>query len=345
MPAKVVNWSGEKKVNLALQGGGSHGAFTWGVLDAILADGRLDIEAISGTSAGAMNAVALTQGYLDGGREGARKTLEAFWSSVCEESALSVPQRELFDRFFGQFNFDYNPFQTWMNFFNSVASPYQFNPLNVNPLRDHLDKIVDFEKVRKCKQIKLFIAATNVQSGKVAIFDRAMLTADHIMASACLPLLFQAVEIDGESYWDGGFMGNPALFPLYHETTASDIIIVQINPIERKQTPVSNNDIHNRMNEISFNSALLGELRAIDFVNRLIDAGRVDSDEYISLFLHRIGGGDELAMYSDASRMDTRWSLLTALRDSGRKAAKDWLKENYSSIGKNGTLNMALDAE
>lgn len=345
MCANVIDWNGKKKVNLALQGGGSHGAFTWGVLDAILEDGRLDIEAISGTSAGAINAVALTQGYLEDGRDGARATLEKFWSSVCESSYLTGPQQEIFDRFFGNWRYDNSSFQTWVNFVSRISSPYQFNPLDINPLRAHLETIIDFEKVRACEDIKLFIAATNVHTGKVAVFERQVLTPDHVMASACLPNLFQAVVIDKVPYWDGGYMGNPVLFPLYHSSSATDIIIVQINPIVRTQTPRTINDIQNRMNEITFNSALLGELRAIDFVNRLIGAGRVEDDEYVSLLLHRIGGDDDITMFTEASRLNTRWSFLTKLRDIGRDAAQEWLKKNYRNVGSHGTLDLQLDPE
>ncbi|MGE3247153.1 MAG: patatin-like phospholipase family protein [Beijerinckiaceae bacterium] len=338
--SKSINWDGEKKINLALQGGGSHGAFTWGVLDALLEDGRLDIEAISGTSAGAMNAVAFAQGYLEGGRSGARKTLETFWASICEESALTGAQRQLFDQFFGGWAFDFSPFQTWINFMTQVASPYQFNPLNINPLREHVEKIIDFDKVRACDKIRLFIAATNVNSGRIAIFEGKTLTVDHLMASACLPTIFQAVKIDGEAYWDGGYMGNPALFPLFYNSSSEDIVIVQINPISRPQTPETANDIQNRLNEITFNSALMGELRAIDFVNRLIAQGAISHDKYANPRMHRIGGTDEFAMFSAATKFDTRWSFLTHLRDLGRSAAKAWLEENYDAIGAKGTLNL-----
>ncbi|MDP4593659.1 MAG: patatin-like phospholipase family protein [Beijerinckiaceae bacterium] len=334
-----IDWTGEKKVNLALQGGGSHGAFTWGVLDAILEDGRLDIEAISGTSAGAMNAVAFVQGYMEGGRDGARATLEKFWSSVCEESSLTSTQRDLFDRFFGQFNYDNSPFQTWINFVSQISSPYQLNPLNINPLRDHLESIVDFKKVRACKAIKLFIAATNVHTGRITVFERDTLTADQVMASACLPTMFQAVEIDGVPYWDGGFIGNPALFPLFYKASSEDIIIVQVNPVERKQTPQTANDIQNRINEITFNSALMGELRAVDFVNRLVESGNLSHKDYKHPLVHRIGG-DEASMYSAASKMDTRWPFLQQLRDEGRKATQHWLKDNYENIGVKGTLDL-----
>ncbi|MBN9080166.1 MAG: patatin [Rhizobiales bacterium 62-17] len=331
-----------KTVSLALQGGGSHGAFTWGVLDSILEDGRIEIEAITGTSAGAMNAVALAHGYLEGGRDGARATLEKFWSAVCDESGLNTAQRDIFDKMFASWTFDSSPVQAWMNFWSSFSSPYQFNPLNINPLRDHLTSIVDFDKLRASDGIKLFIGATNVHTGRIAIFDKKILTPDHLLASACLPTLFQAVEIDGVPYWDGGYMGNPALFPLFYNTQSPDIIIVQINPIERMVTPKTSRDIQNRLNEITFNGALLGELRAVYFVNRLFDEGVLGPPRYKRPFIHRIDGADETAIFSAASKMDARWSFLVQLRDIGRKVAKTWLDEHFDKIGKEGTLDLRL---
>jgi len=344
-----------KQVNLALQGGGSHGAFTWGVLDALLEDGRLEIEAITGTSAGAMNAVALAQGLMDGGRDGARAKLEAFWTAIASDSAVSSAQRDLIDRFFGSFHFDhggfgassmaapgFSPWRAWMKAAAQFTSPYQLNPLNINPLRDLIDRLVDFERVRACEQIKLFIAATHVHTGRIAVFERDILTADHVMASACLPLLFQAVEIDGAPYWDGGYMGNPALFPLFYNTSAADIVIVQINPIVREETPRSINDIQNRINEITFNSALLGELRAINFVNRLIDQGRLSPEEYKHPLVHRIEGGEVMDALAADTRLNTRMSFLLGLRDAGRQAALDWLDRHYESIGVRGTLDLRM---
>lgn len=355
---EAINWRGRKKINLALQGGGSHGAFTWGVLDEILRDGRLDIEAITGTSAGAMNGVALLQGYLEGGRDGARQRLEEFWRAICEDSALSSAQREMVDALFGAWTFEGSPFQAWLDFMSSLASPYSLNPLNINPLREVVENIIDFEKVRACAQMKLFIAATNVHTGHVAVFERENLTVEHLLASACLPQVFQAVEIDGVPYWDGGYMGNPALFPLFYESATPDILIVQVNPIERKMTPKSPRDIQNRLNEITFNGALLAELRAIDFVSRLIDEGKLHRatgaignlirrgqhrhEAYMRPLVHRIDGADEIAGYSASSKFNTRWDFLTELRDVGRKAAAAWLERNFDRIGVEGTLDLRL---
>ena len=336
-----IDWTGRKKVNLALQGGGAHGAFTWGVLDRILEDGRLDIEAIRGASAGAMNAVVFCEGYLEGGREGARRSLEAFWRSVSSESAFSPIQRQVFETFFKGWNLQATPAYWWLDLLTHYASPYEFNPLNINPLRDHLVKMVDFDKVRACHEIKLFIAATNVHSGKISVFERDTLTVDHVMASACLPFLFQAVEIDGVPHWDGGYMGNPALFPLFYQSACPDIVIVQVNPIARNNTPRTARDIQDRINEISFNGALMGELRSIDFVSRLVDEGKLSRERYMRPIMHRIGG-DALHEFGASSKMDTNWPFLQRLRDIGRAAATQWLDASYDKIGVESTLDTRM---
>jgi NTE family protein len=342
MAAHAGAWTGEKRISLALQGGGSHGAFTWGVLDAILEDGRLDIEAITGTSAGAMNAVVLAQGMLENGRDGARQRLEDFWRSISDESALPGPVRGIVDQFFGAWPLAANPFQPFLDAVSHYASPYAINPLNINPLRDHLVRVVDFEKVQACKQIKLFVAATNVETGHVAIFERPGLTVDHVLASACLPMIFQAVEIDGAPYWDGGYLGNPAIFPLFYKTACPDIMIVQINPIQREGVPRTAAEIQNRLNEITFNGAMMGELRAIDFVNRLVDSGKLSRDAYMRPFMHRIDGAEPLKAFDSASRLSTKWSFLQELRDIGRAAAKSWLVAHYDEIGVRATLDLRM---
>ncbi|MDB5641603.1 MAG: Patatin [Hyphomicrobiales bacterium] len=342
MAKRMSHWTGEKRISLALQGGGSHGAFTWGVLDAILEDGRLDIDAITGTSAGAMNAVVLAQGMLEKGREGARERLSDFWRSISDESSLPAPVRGIIDQFFGAWPLDANPFQPFLDAVSHYASPYTINPLNINPLRDHLLRVVDFEKVQACREIQLFVAATNVESGHVAIFERPHLTVDHVLASACLPMVFQAVEIDGVPYWDGGYMGNPAIFPLFYKTACPDIMIVQINPIQRKGVPRSAAEIQNRLNEITFNGAMMGELRAIDFVNRLVDAGKLSRDDYMRPYMHRIDGADPLKQFNSASRLSTKWSFLQELRDIGSAAAKSWLAVHYDAIGERGTLDLRM---
>ena len=329
-----------KRINLALQGGGSHGAFTWGALDALLEDERLEIEGISGSSAGAMNAAVLAAGLQAGGREAARNKLHEFWLSVSAEGALPAPERPLFDLWLRSWQAVFSP-QRWADALADVASPYAFNPLNVNPLRDHLVGVVDFAALRRGVSPKLFIAATNVRSGRGEIFRREILTADHVMASACLPRLFQSVVIAGVPYWDGGYAGNPPLWPLFYETDCRDAIIVQINPIERPEIPQTPLDITSRLNEITFNAPLLAELRAADFVARLIEEGALTGKGYRRELLHRIGGDGELEAFGAETKYDVNWTFLKTLRDLGRKATKAWLIENFDSIGVRSTLDIA----
>ncbi len=332
----------EKTVSLALQGGGAHGAFTWGVLDAVLEDGRLAIEALSGTSAGAINAVVLSEGWIEGGIDGARTKLEAFWRAISVDGKYGGSDRSLIDTMLGAWGNSAGtpPGMLWFELFSKVASPYDVNPLNINPLRGVISDLIDFDKVRACDGVKLFIAATNVRSGKIRVFKRPELTADHLMASACLPMVFQAVEIGKDAYWDGGYMGNPALFPLFYEAECDDILLVQINPLERKTLPTRARDIQDRLNEITFNASLLRELRAVDFVNRLVDAGKLPTDEYKRVLMHRIDGGKALGELTSSSRLNAEWDFLLRLRDIGRKAAKRWLKRHYGAIGSEGTLDL-----
>lgn len=332
--------SATKAINLALQGGGAHGAFTWGVLDRLLEDKRLTFEAISGTSAGAMNAVVLAAGMGRNGTSGAREALHDFWSAVSQGAQSSPIRRTPIDVLMGNWSLDTSPGLIMFDLISRLVSPYDFNPLNINPLKDVLEGIVDFEMVRKSTDLKLFISATNVHSGRARVFHCHELTADVIMASACLPYVFQAVEIDGESYWDGGYMGNPVLYPFFYECDSADILLVQINPIERSETPTSARDILNRMNEITFNSSLIKELRSIEFVTRLIDGGKLDGKEYMRARMHRIDGEDHLKPINASSKMNAEWDFLTHLRDSGRETADQWLDENFDSIGKESTLDL-----
>lgn len=330
-----------KPINLALQGGGAHGAFTWGVLDAILAEERLEIRAISGTSAGAMNAVALVEGYADGGREGARKQLRSFWERVANRARYSPIQRSLFDRLFGHWNIENTPGFLWLDWLSKVSSPYETNPLDLNPLRDVLAAEINFEKVRACTAIKLFIAATNVHTGRVTIFDQSTLTGAHVLASTCLPRFFQAVEIDGVPYWDGGYVGNPALFPLYGQGGTDDLLLIQITQIKRKSTPKSVQGIEDRLNEITFNAALLGELRAIEFVQRLLDQKAISADKYRRVRIHRLDADAVLGDLQASTKINAEQDFIELLFKRGHKAGKAWLKENFDAIGHHGTLDLA----
>ena len=306
-----------KRINLALQGGGSHGAYTWGALDAILEDARLEIVGVSGASAGAMNAVVMASGLVSGGTEGAREKLERFWRTIARDAAPVLIAGAV-----------------------DASSPYLFNPFNINPVTAALAEIVDFAGLRRGGEPKLFIAATNARSGKGAMFRREVLTANHVMASATLPHLFQAAIIEGEPYWDGGYSGNPPLWPLFQETDCRDAIIVQINPIERREIPRTAEAISNRVNEITFNASLLAELAAVENTRKLVELGHLPADLFPAQRLHRIGGDGKLEGYPADTKFDVSWAFLQTLRDLGRASAKHWLSAHFADIGERQTLDM-----
>lgn len=327
----------EKMVSLALQGGGAHGSFTWGVLDALIEDGRLGFEAVSGASAGAMNAVVLIDGWLEGGPDGARTALERFWREVSLDGDFWPAQRSALNGLLGLWK-DNPVAEFWARVLK--PSPYLSNPLNINPLRKTLAAHVDFERLRRADTANVFVSATNVWSGKLTVFPRESLTVDHLMASACLPTVFQAVEIDGVPYWDGGYLGNPPLYPLYRGAETRDLVLIQINPVERRETPRSPQEIQDRLNEITFNGNLLRELRAIDFVEGLIDEGILGQGDYRPLLVHRIDGTGALDAYQASSKSDARWRVFEHLRNLGREAAQAWLAESYDAIGHRCTLDL-----
>ncbi|MBY0355027.1 MAG: patatin-like phospholipase family protein [Rickettsiales bacterium] len=333
-----------KTVNLALQGGGSHGAFAWGVLDYLLEDGRLDIEGISATSAGAMNAVVLAQGLLEGNKEHAREALERFWRKVSDVAAGFNPMRYMpdFSSHTGHNEpmIEQSPFYQMADFMTRVFSPYQLNPFNLNPLKTILDDAIDFEAIRKHSSIKLNICATNVETCKVRIFETKEISAEAVLASACLPFMFQSVEIDGEFFWDGGYIGNPAIFPLIYNCDSHDVVIVHINPIVRKGVPTSASEILNRLNEVSFNSSLMREMRAIAFVSKLIDDKKVKASDMKQMYIHSIRSDEEMSHHSAPSKMNTDWHFLCHLRDEGRLTAKQWLDKNYDKIGKESSVDI-----
>ena len=329
-----------KLINLALQGGGSHGAFTWGVLDRILEDDRLEIEAISGTSAGAMNAVVVAHGMMVDGKEGARAALREFWRAVSDAGSTSPFQRSWLDIMTGNWSLDHSPSYLMMDVMSKLVSPYEFNPLDINPLRDLLNKHVDFELVRNCKSLKVLISATNVETGRVRIFDSDTLTSEMVMASACLPFMFHAVEIDGDAYWDGGYAGNPVLFPFYNTSKSRDIAVIQINPVIRKGVPKNARDIMNRVNEITFNNSLLKEFRAINFVSKLIEDGLLDEDEYKRIFVHVIEADEALLPLNASSKVNVEWAFLEHLFEIGRSTAEQWIVDNIDDLGKKSTVDI-----
>ena len=328
-----------KLINLALQGGGAHGAFSWGVLDRLLEDPRVEIEAITGASAGAMNAVALAAGFADGDREEARASLRRFWDGVLDEARSSPLRRSPIETLLGGWNLDTSPAYVMFDLVTRLASPYDLNPLNVNPLRELVVQLVDFDRVRKSK-VKVFISATNVETGRAHVWDKKELTADHVIASACLPWLFQAVEINGVPYWDGGFTGNPALWPLFEECQTDDVVLVQINPIKRAGAPTTARDIINRVNEITFNASLLHDLRAVDFVTRLIEAGRLEGTGYRRMLVHAISDEKTLSALGASSKFNVEPDFIDMLFGHGREAAENWLRTSFRHVGTKSTVNI-----
>ncbi len=336
---------GGKSINLALQGGGAHGAFTWGVLDYLLEDGRLKVDGISGTSAGAVNAVMLADGLRTGADE-ARKRLADFWRATSLGGDLPAMQRAVLNRLFSLLPSQGSPTLDWLTAWSRHLSPYDVNPLNINPLKDLIERFVDFEALRADPR-QLFIAATNVQTGRLHIFGRDKISAEAVMASACLPAVFRAVEIDGVSYWDGGYLGNPVLYPFFRSTATEDVLIVQINPLMRKKIPTSTREIMSRVNEITFNSALMAELRAIEFVNRQIDQGRLPRgtrpDEYRQIKVHRIvleGLGER---FSTSSKLRNDFESFELLRKLGQRAARRFLDAHYADIGVQSSVDLKAE--
>jgi len=332
--------SNHKVVNLALQGGGAHGAFTWGVLDRLLEDGRITFEGVSATSAGAMNAAVLGYGLRDGDREEARRALAEFWRRISEAGRWSPLQPSALDRVTHNHSLGSSPVFAAFDLLSRLLSPYQWNPFNYNPLRQVLESVVDFERLCRGSTIKLFLSATNVRTGKVKVFQPNELSADAVLASGCLPFMFHAVEIDGEHYWDGGYMGNPAIYPLIYHCESRDVIIVHVNPIERNDVPTTAPEILNRINEISFNSSLMREMRAIAFVTKLIDEGQVKNGSLHRILIHAIDAEDFMRDLGISSKLNPDWEFLTHLRDLGRERAGAWLEGNFDRINRRSTVDI-----
>jgi NTE family protein len=324
-----------KPINLALQGGGAHGAFAWGVLDRLLEDGRIAIEAISATSAGAMNAAVLAYGFAIGGADGARAKLEEFWRETSRAGELYSPVRSFpWEKWLNGHSMEQSPSFAMFEAMTRVFSPYQLNPFDFNPLRDVLVRVIDFDRLCRCNETtRLYISAANVRTGKIRVFHNQEMSPDAILASACLPYIFKAVEIDGEHYWDGGYMGNPAIFPLIYHSKSKDVVLIHINPIERAKLPTTSSEIFNRINEISFNSSLMREMRAIAFVTKLIDDGALDKAKYNRMLIHAVRADADMSALSVASKLNPDWDFLCHLRDVGRNRAAEWLGANFDKIG------------
>ena len=333
---KTKNKKKRKDLDLAIQGGGAHGAITWGVLDKFLESGLFNIKGISATSAGSMNAVVLAQGMLEGGEERARELLYEFWHAMSDYGKMFDITRptplDLLLKPYIKVPLNYYLFSSITNLF----SPYQFNPYNFHPIKEVLKKIINIESLKHPDAIDLFICATNIQTGKIKIFYKDNLTIESLLASACLPKLFQAVEIDGEHYWDGGYLGNPAIFPLIYYTKTTDIVILHSVPIVRDEIPTTVAEID------SFNSSLMREMRAIAFVSRLVEEGWLKKeyqDKLKKLNIHCVREDENLKKFSLATVFSPDWDFLITLRDMGRKSAEIWIEENYDSIGKRTSID------
>jgi NTE family protein len=325
-------------IDLALQGGGSHGAFTWGVLDRLLEEPWLKIEGISGTSAGAMNAAVLADGWTEGGAESARAALDGYWRRVSRAAALSPFQRSPFDRLMGRWTLDTSPAYVAFDLVTRVLSPYDLNLPGFNPLRVILADSIDFDRLKQAP-MKLFVTATSVRTGRGRIFRNAEITPDVLLASACLPTLFQAIEIDGELYWDGGYAGNPTITPLVRETDAHDSILVQINPRERTEPPRSAAEILNRLNEISFNSPLMKELRMIALLRQVADPGHGEGARWAGMRMHGIKS-DRLAEFGASSKLNGEWTFVSLLKEEGRRCADEFLSAHGDDLGRRSTADL-----
>ncbi|MGS2744219.1 patatin-like phospholipase family protein [Halomonas sp. LS-001] len=329
-----------KHIDLALQGGGSHGALTWGVLDRLLENERLKIVGVSGTSAGAMNSVVLADGLHRGGREGAREALHDFWRGVSDAARFSPIQPGFWDLLMGNNSLDNSPTYLMFESLSQLVAPEKLNPLGINPLRDLVCKLVDFERVNACLSAKVYVTATNVRTGRAKVFSQPDISVDTVMASACLPYMFPAVEIDGEAYWDGGYSGNPALFPLVDDQDCQDLVVVQVNPFERQKKPESARDITNRINEITFNTSLVKELRSIQLLQQLIDGEGLEVERYRSMRIHLIHAEQEVEKLSASSKMNAQWHFVSSLFHQGRNWADQWLEANFDALGERSTFDL-----
>ncbi len=340
--------SNKIRLNLALQGGGAHGAFTWGVLDRLLDDEDIEVAAISGTSAGAMNGAAFKSGWLEGGREGARENLNWLWQQLgaIQETPMTqwmlafAPSAAVLGR-----AFEYSLGNAVADAAARFASPYAWGPFWDNPLRNVAERF-HYEAVCAADGPRLFVGATNVQTGKIRVFSGDEITPDAILASACLPTLFQAVEIENpatgesEAYWDGGYTGNPALFPLFAPDLPDDVLIVNINPLERAGVPTTPQQIHNRINEISFNSSLLRELRAIAFVKRLLKDGSLNRGSMKDVLVHMIADDALMNELSVATKLAPGPVLLSRLKAAGRVAADGFLAAHKGDLNQRSTVDL-----
>ncbi|HSU62341.1 MAG TPA: patatin-like phospholipase family protein [Burkholderiales bacterium] len=331
----------KKTINVALQGGGSHGAFAWGVLDRLLEEPGIGIEGVVGTSSGAMNAAVAAYGLTIGGNDGARAKLAEFWCAISEAAQPYLLQPSWLDRSRNLGSLDHSPGYLFMDMLSRFFSPYELNPMNHNPLRDVLSKVIDFDALRASSKVKLFTCAANVLTGRLRVFERHEQSADTVLASACLPSMFQAVEVNGEHYWDGGYMGNPPIFPLIYNCESRDVVLVMINPIEIDKVPTGARAIMDRINTLSFNSSLMREMRAINFVSRLVDDGYDDAGRLKKMLIHCIDAEDQMRALGASSKLNTTWEFLMYLHELGRARGEAFLNAHYDKLGRESATPIA----
>ncbi|MDR1982472.1 MAG: patatin-like phospholipase family protein [Holosporaceae bacterium] len=332
----------KKRISVAMQGGGAHGAYTWGVLDRLLEEKDLVIEGVSGTSAGGMNAVAVAQGIMTGGNEGAREFLTKYWTINSKAGASSIFKPGVLDILAGKYTMHNSPGFLFFDFIAKILSPYQLNPLGSNPLKSIVEELFDFDKLNAFNAVKVFLAATHVYTGKLKIFSNINkeLSTEALLATACLPTMFAAVMVKGEYYWDGGFIGNPAIYPLIYNCDTSDIMLIKLNPTHRNKLPTSAAEIGDRLNEITNNTSIMREMRSIHFISKLIDDGIVAPGKLKKLHVHMIE--DEAVFYDLgwSSKLNTDSDFLNHLFTAGRKSADSWLEKNYDKINKETTADI-----
>ncbi|MDR0968636.1 MAG: patatin-like phospholipase family protein [Holosporaceae bacterium] len=334
---------GKKRISIAMQGGGAHGAYTWGVLDRLLQEKDLIIEGVSGTSAGAMNAVAVAQGIITGGNEGARELMKTYWEKNAEGGKASIFKPGVLDVLMGKYTMHNSPGFLFFDFLSKILSPYQMNPLGTNPLKDLVEEMFDFDVLNGSDLVKVFLAATHVYTGKLKVFsnvDKELCT-EAMLATACLPTLFAAVMVKGEYYWDGGFIGNPVIYPLIYDCETPDIMLIKLNPTHRNRLPMTASEIGDRLNEITNNTSIMREMRSMHFITKLIDEKIVEPGKLKRCFVHMIE--DEAVFYDLgwSSKLNTDMEFLKHLFDAGRKSADKWIEKNWDKIGKETTAPVA----
>lgn len=328
----------KKRVSIAVQGGGSHGAFSWGVLDRLLEDGRFEIDGMTGTSAGGMNAIAVIQGLMKGGAQEARDELRKFWTAISESGKhSSLNNRGPIDKMMGKYTMYNSPGFVVFDYLSRMFSPYELNPMQVDPLKDVIMKLFDFDALRKFKGAKAYLCATHVFSGRLRVFSLDEMRPECLLATACLPTIHNAVLVDDEYYWDGGFIGNPVFFPLIYNCEATDIIFLPLNPTIREKLPTTSREIADRLNEITNNASVVREMRAISFITDLIDQGKLDPKTTKRFNLHVIEDEDAFQELGWSSKLNTEWEFLTFLFEKGRAAADTWIRKNYDKVGKEST--------